>query len=451
MKLWERMLAQLREAGLLAEPPMPYLLAVSGGRDSSVMAHLFAEAGLPFGIAHCNFQLRGEDSEGDARFVAQLAETYGVPFHLAVFDTRAEAAKRSASIQLAARELRYDWLESLRAEQGYGYIATAHHLNDSVETLLHHLARGCGIRGLQGIPLRTGQVVRPLLFAEAEEIAAVQAAEKLPFREDASNAEVDYTRNYIRHRIMPHLLALNPSLLPSMAGNFRRFQEAGYLYEQMAAQVLRQAVIATAPVFQLDSVLLLQYRPALSSLLYEALKGHGLNSSQAVELASAVEEGQSGRLFLTPTHRILTAPGRVEALPLDAGPPPALPLSIEQGTAQVVVGDRQISLAYHLGPPPSLAVPPDTALLDATALVFPLRLRLWQAGDAFQPLGMGGQRQKLQDFFSNNKLSGFDKQQQWLLEDAKGRIAWVVGRRISHEHRIRPGTSAYWKVSVSKH
>lgn len=202
----------------------PTLLAVSGGLDSTVLAHLFRAAGLPFGLAHCNFQLRDDESEGDEVFVQQMARQYAVPFYTKRFETKDYAQKMGLSIQMAARTLRYGWLEDIRTAQGFGALATAHHLNDAVETVLLNFARGTGLAGLTGIAARNAALIRPLLFATRPDLETYAAANHLAWREDRSNATDDYARNYVRHNLVPPFLTLNPNFLATAARNLRRLR-----------------------------------------------------------------------------------------------------------------------------------------------------------------------------------------------------------------------------------
>ncbi|MEQ8704788.1 MAG: tRNA lysidine(34) synthetase TilS [Phaeodactylibacter sp.] len=423
-----------------------FLLAVSGGKDSVVMAHLFAQTELSFGIAHCNFQLRGAAAEEDAQFVRALAAQFDCPFHLAVFDTLQVAEAASVSVQMAARTLRYDWLESLRKAEGYDYTVTAHHLTDAIETQLHHLVRGTGLKGLLGIPPRNGYVIRPLLFANRAAIEAYQEAQKLAFREDESNAETKYTRNYIRHQILPVLRTLNPSLEGTLGGNMQRLKESAYLMDQMVQQIEEEACVVQEGRVWYQLEVLRSYAPALSTLLFELLSPLGLNTTQANDLAQVILEGHSGRRFLTPTHEITTAAEVLEVLPLSG--PEADHLIIESGEEQISFPGGQLSLRLLKEPPVTFAADPALAYFDTAALTFPLELRKWQAGDQFQPFGMGGSHQKLQDYFSNNKLTRAEKVGTWILTDAQGRIAWVVGHRSSHLHRVQSATKQCWEAKV---
>jgi len=444
MKLWQEMRAYMTAMGWMGGAPDEYLLAVSGGLDSCVMTALFAEAGLRFSIAHCNFQLRGAQSEEDEQFVRELAADCGCHFYTRRFDTLQQAERSGVSVQMAARRLRYDWLEEIRVQTGARYIAAAHHLNDSAETLLLHLAKGCGLRGLHGIPPQSGAVIRPLLFASRSRLRQYQQQQELDYREDASNQEVKYQRNFLRHRVWPALQSLNPNLEATMAANLQRFQETEYLFDEMLRRISEEALQERGGQLRLSIPVLMDHRPALATLLYEFLGQRcGLSSAQAGHMAQALQGEQVGQWFYTPTHRILLDRAAIIAEPY---PTAAHPRSYEiaEGAIGLKLPEGRLELHYLDASEVVFSQDPKRAVLCAGKLQFPLRLRRWQPGDRFQPLGMGGQHQKLQDFFSNQKFSRLDKERAWVLEDRSGRIAWLVGHRISHEFRWTGDCRAAW-------
>ena len=443
----EKFLDYLRRQELLP-PGSRALLAVSGGLDSVVMAQLFQAAALTFGIAHVNFQLRGAEAAEDERFVAELAARLGAPFYSTAFDTENIAREAGLSIQLTARQLRYDWLEHIRSENAYTHIATAHHLNDSIETLLYNLAKGCGIRGLHGIPARNGSIIRPLLFAERTELEAWARKESLLWREDASNAETKYHRNLIRHQVIPALKDINPGLENTMAANIERLRQTEYLFDWAIARIRSEALKEEDGRIILDTNKLNTHTSALESLLYELLSPFGFNASQAAQLAQRLEH--SGAVYYTPTHRLLVDRERLLIEPLPSGQETRAAYAITEDAVMLALPEGSLALERRTGRPASWPVHESEAVLDAAALAFPLRLRRWQPGDAFQPLGMGGKRQKVQDYFTNNKVPRFDKEQAWVLEDAQGRICWLVGHRIDHRFRIGADTPAHWVLRYEK-
>ena len=423
------------------------LLAVSGGIDSVALGYLFGETDWEFAVAHCNFQLRGVGSDEDELFVIALAKEWGVPAYSTRFDTRAYAQEKEESIQLAARNLRYEWLEKIRQENSYTHIATAHHLSDSIETLIYNLTKGCGIRGLHGIPLQNGCIIRPLLFAQRREIEAFQKRKGFAYREDTSNQELKYRRNKIRHQVVPALKEINPSFEQTMGENINRFRQLEHLLDWAMRHIAQKAILSYGSPFRLDIKALESFGSVLPTVLFELLHPYGFNSSQVRQLANSLEH--TGALFMAPTYRLLVERDElvVEKLPeLES----AAEFILEAGEQLLKVPGGQLSLVRTEGYPQSLNNGPWEAVLDAESLQFPLRLRHWERGDAFQPLGMNGRHQKLQDFFSNNKLSRFEKERIWILEDARGRICWLIGLRIDERFKVKPSTRAFWTLKFTK-
>lgn len=434
-------------ANELFAPDERVLLAVSGGVDSVVMCHLFHLAGFDFGIAHCNFQLRGEASEGDAIFVKALAAKLGVPFFSKSFDTQAFADEQKISIQMAARELRYAWLEDIRQRHDYQQIATAHHLNDSIETFFYNFAKGTGIRGLQGIPMKNGRIIRPLLFATKDEILAFANAKNLAYRADASNEESKYDRNKIRHHVIPTLREINSDFEQTSAGNLRRIQETMHLFDWALAQIRREAVAETSGGIRMDVAKVLEHQPAVQTILYEFLNPFGFHADQIGQMLESFER-QSGAIFYSETHRLLVDREFfvIEKQTFDTGQEQFV---ISAGTREFRTDVGNFTFAYKTGRPETFTSDSFIVHLDAEKITFPLTLRHWQAGDFFYPLGLSGSRQKLQDFFTNQKLSRFEKERVWLLLSGN-EICWVVGHRLDERFKITDETTSYWVIRFQK-
>lgn len=423
------------------------LLAVSGGVDSMVMAHVFRQAGIAHGIAHCNFQLRGEASDGDEQFVRRYAQERGILCFHTSFATEAIAERESESIQVAARRLRYEWLESIRSEEGYDFIATAHHLDDAAETLLYNLTKGCGIRGLHGIPVRRGHIIRPMLFAPRLEVEAYAREQGIAWREDASNSETYYTRNKIRHEVLPVLKAINPQFEKTMGANIQRFRDAEALFHHAVQDILRR-VTREEPgggiSIRIDE---LAAFPAPASVLYELLRPYGFAPAQAAAVLDRAA-GQAGAVFLSGAWRLLIDRDEAHLESIPEGPQEAI--AIHQHTRSAAVPEGWFALEHFEGKPAVISAEPELALLDAHLLNWPLRLRRWQPGDYFHPFGMKGQRKKLQDFFTAEKLSRFDKEKVWIVETASGEICWVAGYRMDDRFRITPSTKQYLVLKYRK-
>ncbi len=409
-----------------------FLLAVSGGLDSMVMSQLFLEQGFHIGIAHCNFQLRERASDEDARFVAAFAQGQQIPFYLQNFDTSAIATQKRQSIQECARELRYEWLENTRSSEGYDWLVTAHHLNDNIETLLYNLTKGSGIRGLHGIPSQQGKLLRPLSEISRKELENYAQQQQIAFREDASNAEIKYRRNLLRHRVIPVLREINPNLEQTFRDNLQRFRESEVLYHYAIEQLRAQFVQNTDRGLQINWAQL-QSHPARDTLLYEYLHPYGFSPPQIRQIAQGGVTA-SGRLFYSRSHRLLVDREHLELRVLTTEENKAYLL--EAGTTELSTTEGTLQIQLLDAAPESFPRDPNRAYLAAEHLQFPLRLRRWRAGDYFQPLGMDGHRQKLQDYFSNAKLSRFAKEHVWLLASGE-QICWVVGWRSDERFRVK--------------
>lgn len=401
------------------------LLAVSGGRDSVTLCHLVASAGIPFAVAHCNFHLRPVDCDRDEAFVRRLADGYGVPCFVAQFDTLAYAAENHLSVEEAARNLRYAFFEQVRLEQGLSVIATAHHRDDAIETFFINLLRGTGLTGLRGIPLRNGNIVRPLLPFGRDEIDDYIRRNALDYVDDATNSQPLYLRNRIRLQLMPLLRSLAPSFDSTMQSTLQHLADADTVYRS-AMQSMRDALLKPDGNGYAVDVAALRSLDPLSTCLFELLRPFGFSSAVAAEVADALD-AQSGKQFLSPTHRIVKDRDRLLIVPL------AEPSAAEYPVADVGALSM-LPLPLHCSVAPNdsntIRLPHSEAWFDLDRVHFPLTLRRWRSGDRFVPFGMKGSR-LVSDLLSDLKLSLPDKERVWLLCDADGSVLWVVGLRAS--------------------
>jgi len=420
----------------------PILLAVSGGIDSMVMVHLFKAAGLKFGVAHCNFQLREKDSDGDEAFVEKLAKDNSIPFYKIRFDTKAAAKHYDSSIQLIARELRYKWLEDIRSDNGYVYIATAHHLNDSLETVLYNLSKGCGIRGMHGIPVKNESLIRPLLFATKQQIIDYASTNNISYREDASNAYTQYKRNLIRHEVIPKLETINPSLIDTFARTLSQLQDAETLFQETINHYKEAVVEPYKKGIKINTTPLLSH-PAKSTILYELLLPYGFNSTHIEQLLS--DQSQIGAICESNSHRLLK--DRENWIVNLKYINKEIFKLVKKNIEKVVLNDYVIHFHTSTSIPTSFQSQTTSTFLDYHKIVFPLTIRNWKAGDRFQPFGMGGQHKKIQDFLSDLKLNRFEKEEVLVLE-SDGKIAWVVGHRLDERFKIDDRTKKILKVSI---
>ncbi|MCB9080715.1 MAG: tRNA lysidine(34) synthetase TilS [Lewinellaceae bacterium] len=426
-----------------------FLLAISGGLDSMVMADLFAESGWSFAVAHVNFQLRGAASDADEALVRDWAASRQIPFFNKSFPTAQLAEEAGESIQVAARRLRYAFFSDCCNTHHFSWVCTAHHADDTMETVLYHLSKGTGLSGLSGIPYRNGQVLRPLLNLHREDLVAYQRAYAVPYREDASNATDVYTRNFIRHQLVPVLEQLNPAFRASFLRSIGFWREArelvDYALESLAKGVRETAADGSLRI-QLSAVLA---GPAPASVLYQWLLETGVTGTQVADILQAAKVGHSGVQFFTNTHRLLVDRG---VLLVDSKPKKEktteFALAGNQGMLILPDGGT-IQWSLKEGSPTEIPTDPHIACLDPSAVTLPLRIRHWQAGDTFQPLGMGGQHKKVKDFWLDNKVDRWTKDRNWLLTDAKGNICWVVGHRLDERVKITAETQAYWFFSYT--
>jgi len=424
------------ETHQLVQAGKPVLLAVSGGVDSVVMAHLFYEAGFSFGIAHANFQLRGEESERDARFVEDLARKYNVPFFIQAFETADYAKQHGCSIQVAARELRYTWLEEIRRQQGFIAVATAHHRNDQAETMLINFCRGTGIAGLHGIRYRQQHVIRPMLFATREEIESYARSHGIAFVTDSSNLEDHYLRNAVRHRILPALQEIFPGLINTLSENAERFGEVEMLYQEALERHRRRLLHAKGEEWWIPAQALLLSKP-LKTLVFELFKPFGFGEPQIPDIIQLLKT-QSGKQIFSATHRVIRDRKWLIIAPLQATQI-SFQLIENPGIRKVVVPGLKLEIKQLPIEKAVCSDQPYMACLDADEVHFPLILRRWKQGDYFYPLGLR-KKKKLSRFFVDQKLSLLDKERVWVVEDADHKIVWVVGLRIDDRCRITEKT-----------
>ena len=426
------------------------LLAISGGIDSVVLAHLLKSMGQSLELVHCNFSLRGAESYRDEAFVTKLAMDWQLPLHVQKFDTNAFAAENKLSIQLAARQLRYGYFESLRQQLSNAgkkvWIVTAHHANDSVETLLMNLFRGTGIDGLRGIPVRNGHIIRPLLFAYRSDIEAYAQQHQLSWVEDSSNEKEDYTRNYIRHTILPAIETQFPSVLQNVHESTFVFREVSALYHEAVDSRLKKLVVKEKEIEKIP-VLKIQKMGEAETTVFEWIEPFGFSPGQVAEVLKLLH-ATNGSYVASATHRIIRNRAWLVLAPL-AAPAAALqvadawPYKLEMPGGKTLSIEEARSYQAHEGIP---RLPPNEALLDASKIRLPLIIRPWKQGDYFYPLGMA-KKKKVARFLIDQKLSPVEKETVWVVESNK-RICWVVGYRIDDRFRISPQTKQVVRFSL---
>lgn len=441
-KLYDRFLSYIRVHRLLAPGDRP-LLAVSGGVDSMVLLHLMARTDYPIAVAHCNFNLRGEEGDEDAASVAAAAERLGAAYHGTDFDTTAEAASTGESIEMAARRLRYDWFRALAAEHGYTRIVIAHHADDSVETFFINLIRGTGLRGLTGIHTTNGPIVRPLLFATRREILDYAHTHRVAFREDSSNRTTKYLRNKIRLGVIPRIREISPEFGATMTRNVERLSGALRFIDRQMDGIRREISeqLGASTVFSLDGI-----DRALPEdyVVFELLRPYGFNAEATADLLAALDAGRSGARFYSPGWVACLDRRRIIVRPL--GEEQAFAVAVERGQRKVFTPMGLLSFeTVEREDVDELHQPDDIALLDADRVEYPLTVRLWEEGDSFVPFGMTG-RKKVSDCLIDAKAALPDKERQVVVVTG-GEIAWLVGRRTDDRFRVGDRTTHILRIA----
>jgi tRNA(Ile)-lysidine synthase len=414
------------------------LLAVSGGIDSVVLVHLCKVMGLNIGIAHCNFQLRGTESDNDADFVKQLAEELKIPFFSIAFQTADYAQQNKLSIQLTARKLRYDWFNEVLKSEGFDCIATAHHLDDQVETFLINFTRGTGLEGLTGIPMLNGNIIRPLLDFSRAEIQEYAQQNGIQWREDSSNSSDKYYRNKIRHHVVPILKELNSNFLSSFKNTLEHLEQANQLVDAAFKNFSSLHIKEEDGVFML-SVEAIKSTEHYENYLYQWLNPFGFTAWQDIY---DLIEAQSGKKVLSPSHTLLKNRADLLLFKNDKS-------NME---ARFYLTKRDNSLKFPLNislcKVDNLSKSTNNIIfVDANKIDFPMCLRKKQEGDYFFPSGMKGKK-KVSKYFKDEKLSLLDKNNQWLLT-YNNEIVWVVGRRADQRFLANESTINIIKIEVT--
>lgn len=419
----------------LVQSNVPTLLAVSGGKDSITMVHLFAAAKFPFEIAHCNFKLRGDESDKDSEFVRDLAKKYQVPFHDITFETATYAKSKGISIQMAARELRYGWFQELTEKHNIKFIATAHHKNDTAETMLLNLTKGTGIAGLHGIGHKVNNIVRPLMAFSREEIDRYVEERRLKFREDSSNREVKYARNKIRHQVIPLLEEINPSLIKTLNTSATLFSGIEEILLNAVSHERQKCMSKTGKGYKINLNAMQELNP-VSIYLYYFISDFGFNFSDVQDILNGLN-AQSGQQYFSKTHVLIKNRTYLEIEERLLNEEVSYSIATENDFRHLPISlNAEKSLAKDL----HLLRSKDMAYFDLDRLTFPLTLRKWKHGDVFYPFGMSGKK-KVSDYFVDQKFSLLDKQKVWLLTTKEDKIAWVVGSRTDDRFKVTQKTT----------
>lgn len=443
MALYDDFLVFIKNNTLI-RPGQRVLLAVSGGVDSMVMAHLFSKSGIYIALAHCNFMLRGEQSDMDQQLVKQTAAELQLAFFTTSFNTTEYSSKQGVSIQMAARELRYQWFEQTRKNNGYDLVATAHHLDDSIETLVINLARGTGIRGLKGIPVKNGTLVRPLLFAGRQQIEEYAAENNVSYRQDLSNLEDKYIRNKIRHHIIPVMKEINPNLHQLMPEFFEKMKHTHDILDDAVSMARERCITAHGPQWDINvNEIKKLSNPAF--YLYELLRSFNFSATVCKEIITHLDS-QPGKRFFSESHCLVTDRHRLIVFQADKNTP-LMECVIETDTLTAECGSSKFIFSkFAINEAIQWPESEKEVLLDYDKLEFPLLLRPWHKGDYMQPLGMKGKK-KLSDLFIDMKMPLPEKSKVIILESA-ARIAWVAGVKVDNRFKITKNTKNIFSVKM---
>jgi tRNA(Ile)-lysidine synthase len=412
----------------------PFLMACSGGVDSVVLTHLLKQLNLNFELAHCNFGLRGRESDLDAEFVSDLGRKLGLKHNLKYFKTKEYAKEHKLSVQQSARQLRYAWFRELLEQNSLGFVVTAHHADDVLETFLINLTRGTGLDGLTGIPARAPGIRRPLLGFSGGEIRLYAENAGLQWREDASNKDGKYLRNRLRHKVIPALKECDPRFLLNFQKSLENLKGSQALV-QNHIEDLRESLFTTkggivrVPVSELASL-----SPA-GAYLYEFFESYGFTDWEALE---GLLEGPSGKQLISPTHVLLKDRDHLFLKEQSPGDPKSYELDLQASRPRAPIA-LEFSRVSERGPASR-----NVLYVDRETLKEGLQLRKWRKGDYFYPLGMDG-RQKVSKYFKDHKFSQFEKQAQWLLCSGEA-IVWIIGHRSDERFKVCKDTTQILKI-----
>ncbi len=416
-----------------------YLLAVSGGADSTVMATLFHESGLSFAIAHCNFHLRGADSDRDMRFVQQLAAQWQVPLYLQEFDTLTLQKNSGKSVEMVARELRYTWFSEIAGD--YDFIVTAHQSTDAAETMLLNLCRGTGLKGLCGIPSKNGKIIRPMLVFTAEEIRQYAEDHHIAYVEDITNRDEEISRNRIRHSVIPQMETLNPQFVSTTATSRQILQRQYAYYQKHIAADIQKVVSEQNGQCRINRSKLAECDD-LELVLYEILNEYGFPAIVSEKL-SVNSFFQPGKQFFSDTHILLIDRDFLLIQPKANSEEACVNIVSQEELSQyfdIEEFEYQKDMVFEKNP--------DILYLPKDKLTFPLQIRSWRSGDYFYPLGTKG-RQKLSDFFTDHKIDRFTKSKIRLL-CSEDQIIWILGWRSDERFKIQEKNTICYKICNRK-
>ena len=409
------------------------IVGVSGGCDSIVLLHLLHRMNFRCIAAHCNFNLRNDESDRDELFVRNFCQQTDIPLEVTHFNTVLHAQQHHLSIELAARELRYTWFESLRTQHKADAIAVGHHADDQAETLLMHLVRGSGLNGLCGMHPKNGHIVRPLLCVSREAIEQYAQQEHLRYVTDSTNTDTQYRRNYFRHEVIPLLEKLNPQIVTTLSRTCQHLQGYQQFIQAETTRLRETCLVKEGNTDYIDLKQLCRHE-SWETWLYELLSPYGLQGDQVEQLTRSIHAQHSGKQYMSASHRCLLDRAKLILQPL-----------ISKTEVVPTLLQRSFPREDMNSVPPADA---PTVCIDADKVKGTLHLRHWQEGDYFRPIGMKGKK-KLSDFFTDQKLSVFEKEEVWIVCDDE-HIVWVAGYRMDDRYKITADSRTILELTLQK-
>lgn len=400
------------------------LVALSGGVDSMVLAELLRRCGYDIMLAHCNFHLRGKESDGDEQFVREYADRVGVKLYVKQFDTLDYVENNKVSVEMAAREMRYAWFDDVIGAGGYK-LALAHHADDQIETFFINLLRGSGIKGLKAMQPRNGMYIRPLLWASREEIKQFALENGILWREDSTNNDTVYLRNKIRHELMPVFDSIKPEAREKILESVNHLASENQLYRELIKEKLSQIETVSGVLHSIPK------RHCEPQLLFEWIRDFGFSFSQCESILASLD-GEPGKEFYSADYQLVIEKNTIDIFPVE--------LTDNLLTPGLSYSKFEKSDGFNL-----VKDNPNIAQLDLNMLTFPLTVRHWWHGDRFHPLGMRGTK-LVSDFFNDNGFTTFQKRHTQIITDAEGKIVWIVGQRIDDRFKITEKTKTIYEI-----
>ncbi|MBP7510412.1 MAG: tRNA lysidine(34) synthetase TilS [Bacteroidia bacterium] len=419
-------------------PQNKLLLAVSGGLDSMVLFTLLQLIKQPFEVAHVNFKLRGLESDEDANFIKEHCKLHHIPFHETQFNTQLYVQASGLGIQEAARKLRYQWFFQLMELHQFHFLLTAHHANDQAETVLFHLMRGAGVKGLAGMIEKKNKIIRPLLFATKQQLTNFATQNNLTFRQDSSNEKDTYSRNFIRHHILPKIAQIQPNFVEGIEHHSRLMQHTWHYYQEQMETVKKDILVQTEKDTLQISIPKISVLAFADMVLFYIVQEFGFNHSQCLQLLQAAKEGSTGAQFYSDTHKILvnrdTILVKILEKEIDIHTITNLPIKLTLGNMEYVFEQSNFT-----------RFEPNTWWLDLDTLQFPIVIRKVENGDKFIPLGLS-HSQKVSDYFINKKIDRFTKDQSWVML-SNNKICFLGAHQISNENKLLEQTKNFLKIT----